>query len=50
MNLRKENEAQELMEKMKITSDFIVINQTKETNIKNLQFIKRHDIIADIKK
>lgn len=33
MNLRKENEAQELMEKMKITSDFIVINQTKETNI-----------------
>lgn len=33
MNLRKENEAQELIEKMKITSDFIVINQTKETNI-----------------
>ena len=41
MNLRKENEAQELMEKMKITSDYFVINQTKDKNIKNCQlFLK----------
>ena len=44
MNLRKENEAQELIEKMKITSDFIVINQTKETNIKNFNIINSNQV------
>ena len=44
MNLRKENEAQELIEKMKITSDFIVINQTKEINIKNFNIINSNQV------
>lgn len=44
MNLKKEIEAQDLIKKMKITSDFLVINQAKETEISNDNIINSNQI------